>query len=252
MNKKKKNENNLLNSSSDLSNFNTQLNSNTKRTIHNIKGDDADNNKRRINRINYNLKELDSQNLKYFKKRTFFVNNNNFKNYFKKNTISYVDRKKLKRLNTSTLKLYEIYMQRKNQFLKTEESPEKTIDLYNQQNKNTDYYISDNLNNFDNNILYRKNEKNISKNSSMNSFRGHSDNYKIKNLKKLSIDRKYCLKQLMNFNPYHYVSSMVKYCNSIEMKNISEKLSNVNGPLLIENLYPSNFFLKMEIMLKKK
>ena len=49
----------------------------------------------------------------------------------------------------------------------------------------------------------------------MNSFRGHSDNYKIKNLKKLSIDRKYCLKQLMNFNPYHYVSSIV---NVIQLK----------------------------------
>ena len=239
---KKMNENNILNSSSDLSNFNTQLNSNTKRTIPNIKGDDADNNKRRIN---YNLKELDSQNLKYFKKRTFFVNNNNFKNYFKKNTISYVDRKKLKRLNTSTLKLYEIYIQRKNQFLKTEESPEKTIDLYNQQNKNTDYYISDNLNN------YRKNEKNISKNSSMNSFRGHSDNYKIKNLKKLSIDRKYCLKQLMNFNPYHYVSSMVKYCNSIEMKNISEKLSNVNGASFNRKSTSQQLFFKNGNNVKK-
>ena len=204
------------------------------------------------------MKELDNnmQNLKYLKKYTFFKNNNHLKNYSKKNTISYVDRKKLKRLGTSTLKLYEIYMQRKNQFLKTEESPEKSSDIFNQQNKYTEHYISDNLNDFNNNYFYEKNEKQLSKNSSLNSFKGNIYNYKNKyyrkHLKKLSIDRKYGLKQLMNFNPYHYVSSMVKYCNSIEMKNISEKLSNVNGASFNRKSTSQQLFFKNENNINRK
>ena len=33
----------------------------------------------------------------------------------------------------------------------------------------------------------------------------------------------------MELNPYHYVSNIVKYSNSIQMKKISEKLGNIHG-----------------------
>ena len=39
----------------------------------------------------------------------------------------------------------------------------------------------------------------------------------------------YSLKELIQLNPYHSVSKMVKYCNTVQMKKISEQLSRVNG-----------------------
>ena len=33
----------------------------------------------------------------------------------------------------------------------------------------------------------------------------------------------------MKLNPYHYVSTRVRYNNAVEMEKISEKLSNVNS-----------------------
>ena len=50
----------------------------------------------------------------------------------------------------------------------------------------------------------------------------------------------------MTLNPYHYVSSMVKYCNSIEMKNISEKLSTVNGAVFNKKATSKQLFFKNE------
>ena len=147
----------------------------------------------------------------------------------KKNTISYLDRNKIKKLNTMTLKLYEIYLQRKNQTFKTEESM-MNDSIFNPKNNN---YIMESFNEVENNNVMRKyKKKDLSINSSFISSQSFSSNFETKikkKLKKFKTERKYGLKQLMEINPYHYVSGMVKYCNSVEMKQISEKLSNVNG-----------------------
>ena len=50
----------------------------------------------------------------------------------------------------------------------------------------------------------------------------------------------------MNLNPYHYVSSMVRYCNSVEMKNISEKLSTINGATFNRKATSKLLFFKNE------
>ena len=168
-------------------------------------------------------------NEKYYSNLSYNISNLNRDKIKKKNTISYLDRNKIKKLNTMTLKLYEIYLQRKNQTFKTEESM-MNDSIFNPKNNN---YIMESFNEVDNNNLMRnRNNMNLSINSSFNCSQSFSSNLEIKikkKLKKFKTERKYGLKQLMEINPYHYVSGMVKYCNSVEMKLISEKLSNVNG-----------------------
>ena len=57
-----------------------------------------------------------------------------------------------------------------------------------------------------------------------------NNNFLIKTRNKLkNISKKLSLHQLMELNPYHYVSNIVKYSNSIQMKKISEKLGNIHG-----------------------
>ena len=216
----------FLNTSSDISNLNTQLNSNTKRTFTNtnINSYHLKNNKEKIK---YNAKITDEK--IGLKEKNKIV---------KKNTISFVDRKKIKKLNKSTLKLYEIYLQKNNQALRAEESPDKNISFL---NKN--YYISDELDNFNNIRRLSTDSSSIATNKCL------TQNLKSKikkNLKKFNTKRKYGLKQLMNLNPYHYVSSMVRYCNSVEMKNISEKLSTVNGAIFNRKATSKLLFFKNE------
>ena len=216
----------LLNTSSDISNLNTQLNSNTKRTFTNT------------NINSYHLKN-DKEKIKYNSKFTDEkIGLREKKKIVKKNTISFVDRKKIKKLNKSTLKLYEIYLQKNNQALRADESPDKNISFL---NKN--YYISDELDNFNNTRRLSTDSSSIVANKGLT--QNHKNKIK-KNLKKFNTERKYGLKQLMNLNPYHYVSSMVRYCNSIEMKNISEKLSTVNGATFNRKATSKLLFFKNE------
>ena len=216
----------LLNTSSDISNLNTQLNSNTKRTFTNT------------NINSYHLKN-DKEKIKYISKITDEKIGLREKNKIvKKNTISFVDRKKIKKLNKSTLKLYEIYLQRNNQALRAEESADKNISFL---NKN--YYISDELDNFNNIRRLSTDSSSIVTNKGLN--QNHKNKIK-KNLKKFNTERKYGLKQLINLNPYHYVSSKVRYCNSVEMKNISEKLSTVNGATFNRKAISKLLFFKNE------
>lgn len=219
-----------LNSSSNVSNLKTQLNSNTKRSIININNYQSKNDTEKINSI---LKSNEKNSIN--KSKTFF------KNFFKKNSISFLDRKKIKKLNRSSLKLYEIFIQRKNQALRTEESPDKNNSIINK------YFISDGLDNLNNKKYFSTDS------SSSNDGFMKNNTYKIKkNLKLFDINRKYGLKQLMTFNPYHYVSSMVRYCNSVEMKNISEKLSEVNGAIFNKKATSKQLFFKNKNNNKRK
>jgi len=207
------------------------FNSNWETNISNLNDNDQNKYTENIkkNSIKKNRNALSKTfNEKYYSNLSNNINLNKDRNK-KKNTISYLDRNKIKKLNTMTLKLYEIYLQRKNQTFKTEESM-MNDSIFNPKNNN---YIMESSNEVDNNnLLRKKNNMNLSINSSFNYSQNFSSNFKIKikkKLKKFKTERKYGLKQLMEINPYHYVSGMVKYCNSVEMKLISEKLSNVNG-----------------------
>ena len=207
------------------------FNSNWETNISNLNDNDQNKYTENIkkNSIKKNRNALSKTfNEKYYSNLSNNINLNKDRNK-KKNTISYLDRNKIKKLNTMTLKLYEIYLQRKNQTFKTEESM-MNDSIFNPKNNN---YIMESSNEVDNNnLLRKKNNMNLSINSSFNCSQNFSSNFKIKikkKLKKFKTERKYGLKQLMEINPYHYVSGMVKYCNSVEMKLISEKLSNVNG-----------------------
>jgi len=207
------------------------FNSNWETNISNLNDNDQNKYTENIkkNSIKKNRNALSKTfNEKYYSNLSNNINLNKDRNK-KKNTISYLDRNKIKKLNTMTLKLYEIYLQRKNQTFKTEESM-MNDSIFNPKNNN---YIMESFNEVDNNnLLRKKNNMNLSINSSFNCSQNFSSNFEIKikkKLKKFKTERKYGLKQLMEINPYHYVSGMVKYCNSVEMKLISEKLSNVNG-----------------------
>ena len=61
----------------------------------------------------------------------------------------------------------------------------------------------------------------------------------------------YSLQQLMKFNPYHYVSTRVRYNDAVEMKVISEKLSDVNSVKKNQaSTYQNNFFKNKKINTK--
>ena len=103
-------------------------------------------------------------------------NSNNFNDSFKfarrKNTISYVDRKKIKKLNSTTLKLYEIYLQRKNQALKDEESLSNKDNIFNKKTN----YIFNNLDTINGNSFLKSN-KNLSIYISSSLSKDYSLNY---------------------------------------------------------------------------
>ena len=183
---------------------------------------------------------------KYFnlKKRKFNTNNTNSisnKLFPTKNTnfINFVDRNKIRSIKLISLNLFDDYL------------AEKTISLINKNNKK-------------NNISPKKSDNNLYKDFRRNSvkasfFNSNSNAINIENdlRKKLNhlekenndlnnynynnnfllkarsilknIRKKFSFHQLMELNPYHYVSNIVKYSNSIEMKKISEKLGNIHG-----------------------
>ena len=176
-------------------------------------------------------KDLKIFNNKYSARLSRNTNNEKQKELSIKNTISYIDRNKIKKLNSMSLKIYETYLRRKNQSLMNDVNYIEQDEILNQNNNE---YALNNLNSidFDNkNVIKGDSDKNYSRDNSEKSDNQIS-NYKNKikkTLKKFKTERKYCLKQLIEFNPYHYVSDMVRYCNTVEMKNISEKLSKVNG-----------------------
>ena len=59
------------------------------------------------------------------------------------------------------------------------------------------------------------------------------------------------IQQLMKFNPYHYVSTRVRYNDAVEMKVISEKLSDVNSVKRNQvSTYQNNFFKNKKINTK--
>ena len=135
-----------------------------------------------------------SVDLNYISKNTFSRKKSS------KNSINFLDRLKLKTTKVLGLKLYE-------QFEEDKRKIKKNI-------SNNDI-IKINNNSFDDH------------NFMINDFNNLSIIKKQKNKKKRNFQ--YSLKQLIKLNPYHYVSTRVRYNNAIEMEKISEKLSKVNS-----------------------
>ena len=131
-----------------------------------------------------------------------------------KNYINFVDRQRLKTSKLLGLKLYEQF---------EEEQREKDKKLrrnYSQINTNNDSSEKIKYDYYNNSYLESSNISNEIKK-------------KLKNKKHIN----YSLQQLMKFNPYHYVSTRVRYNDAVEMKVISEKLSDVNSVKKLITIY---------------
>ena len=138
-----------------------------------------------------------------------------------KNSINFKDRLKLKAIKVLGLKLYEQF-----------EEDKRKIKSVSKNNISDNNLIRIN-NSFDNTDDEDK------KNSIL-------DNIIIPKKKKYKNKRNvpYSLKQLIQLNPYHYVSTRVRYNNAIAMEKISEKLSNVNSVKPNQKITSKNNFFK--------
>lgn len=145
----------------------------------------------------------------------------------KKNYINYIDRNKIRNIDLISMKLFDDYVEEKNS---KNSSKNNSISI-----KNKDTYTYKDLDLIhENDIIFRNTSKfntshkgNTKKDIHHNFFTEH---FNLKSEDKLrDVKNKLSLRQLMQINPYHYVSKVVKYSNSIEMKKISEKLGNIHG-----------------------
>lgn len=135
-----------------------------------------------------------------------------------KNYINFKDRLKIKNTKVLGLKLYEQFEEDKRKNISRNKSNDKIIKINSYDTSQRDYQNTSFL---DNVMKQYENKK----------------NYKSKR------NIKYSLNQLMKMNPYHYVSTRVRYNNAIEMGKISEKLSNVNSVKPYQKTtFKNNFF----------
>ena len=148
-----------------------------------------------------------------------------------RNSINFMDRQKLKSTKLMGLKLYEefeVEHRQKNKELKNDYSNSNNNSLNNSLNK--DKYN------------FKKN------NSFLESYMTSKDDiFQKRTFNKRRIN--YSLNQLMKLNPYHYVSTRVRYNNAIEIKKISEKLGDVNSEEQnkIISTYKTHFFKNKKI-----
>ena len=135
---------------------------------------------------------------------------------FSHNLITYEDRKKLKKLDSSNvLRLYQLYTQRKNQKLQIDEilPTNRTFSNNKKETEKNNLFFQ-----YNNNLSL--NDKSLYNNSNISNS---SDRKKLNGHKKL-----YNLEVLMQLNPYHLVSTKVKYSKYIYMKDISQKLTELD------------------------
>ena len=193
-----------------LSNIENQKNEQNAKTLNAIKNrkmmkftsnkiytpfNSADNNTKTIN---YN-ESLYSKNSKKINKFKFYPKKN-------KNYINFVDRNKIRNIKMTSLNIF-------NQYLKEKiiSSPENIM-------KSTRSSFS----NMEITSKMKQNKKNLELTLySDNSSKASKSHYK-RRLKKLSLN------ELMEINPYHYVSGKVKFSKVIEMGLISEKLGDMD------------------------
>ena len=163
---------------------------------------------------------------------------------FNKNLISFDERIRIKKFSSVTsLKLYELYLQRKSQKL--------SIDDINPFNRTfSNQYFDDVKNKLF--INYNNKRKNNNNYSAENSFSNYSINSSQSNKKLDKTKRNYSLNQLMEMNPYRLVSDKVKYSNPLIMKQISQKLMELNSDGINDKVSYTPAFFKNSIMKNNK
>ena len=155
-----------------------------------------------------------------------------------KNFINFVDRNKIRNINLVSLKLFDDYLKENNASLIINEkkktlSPKKRESiLYKDIKRNSvkaNFISSKNvISNIENDL--EKKISNLEKENRNNYEVNKNNIFLIKTRNQLkNVRKQFTLHQLMEFNPYHYVSNIVKYSNSIQMKKISETLGNIHG-----------------------
>ena len=182
--------------------------------------------------INYNITRIQTASNKKNKNNNTFLKKNKITdyNYHGKNAISFVDRNRIKHIGLVTLKLYENYIDEPNNMGEENKNKDHIAPISKNSHNNYNNFILNSIKDPTKTNIFGKFSNDISFSEISEKKLSNSDK-KIRDgdLKKFNTKRKYGLKQLMELNPYHYVSSMVRYCNTIEMKKISEKLSTVRG-----------------------
>ena len=203
------NSNNFYITNSSMSKLKTQIN-----TIN-----DSQNNYKTIKTSNYNNSSSKS---KFFPKK-----NTNF--------INFVDRNKIRNIGLISLKLFDDYIDEKS--LSFRKNSKKSTDKQKENNLYKDFKrnsIKANFLSSNTNAIHVENNLKKKLNNIENNHYFQMNNYNNNFLEKTrtilqNVRKKLSLHQLMELNPYHYVSNVVKYSNSIEMKKISEKLGNIHG-----------------------
>ena len=191
----------------------------------------------------------------YFQKNIEIIISNSYSNYskdlnnnesnrrkkdlnelFSHNLIKFEDRKKIKKLNSSkVLRLYQLYTQRKNQKLQLDELLPTNRTFSNKKIETEKIKLFSQYNN--NNLS--KNNKSFYNNSNITSY----SNKKLNNQRKF-----YNINILMKLNPYHLVSTKVKYSHFIDMKDISQKLTELDdGGIKIRSLNKPLFFKNIKM-----
>ncbi len=146
-----------------------------------------------------------------------------------KNYINFVDRNKIRNIKLTSLNILNQYLGDENDISsenKIENNKNKKSEKYKEQQAfNSGPFTTLNLgNNIHKKLsLLKKVKPNLELTiDSENSLKASKSKFN-RTLKKLS------LHELMEINPYHYVSNTVKYSKVIEMGLISEKLGDMNG-----------------------
>ena len=214
-----------FNSSSDITNINTQNNS-----LNNLTQNELQNNIRLIisNRNTNYSKEINNTESNIRKK--------DLNKIFSHNLIKFEDRRKIKKLNSSkVLRLYQLYLQRKNQKFQIDELLPTDRTFSNKKIESEKNNLFSNYNNINHPL-----NKSFYNYSNISTYRSKQKSNKNK--------RKYNLNILMKLNPYHLVSTKVKYSNYIDMKDISNKLTELDdGGIKIRRTETPLFFKNSNI-----
>ena len=214
-----------FNSSSDITNINTQNNS-----LNNLTQNELQNNIRLIisNRNSNYSKEINNTESNIRKK--------DLNKLFSYNLIKFEDRRKIKKLNSSkVLRLYQLYLQRKNQKFQIDELLPTDRTFSNKKIESEKNNLFSNYNNINHPL-----NKSFYNYSNISTYRSKQKSNKNK--------RKYNLNILMKLNPYHLVSTKVKYSNYIDMKDISNKLTELDdGGIKIRRTETPLFFKNSNI-----
>ena len=214
-----------FNSSSDITNINTQ-----NKSLNNLTQNELQNNIRLIisNRNSNYSKEINNTESNIRKK--------DLNKLFSHNLIKFEDRRKIKKLNSSkVLRLYQLYLQRKNQKFQIDELLPTDRTFSNKKIESEKNNLFSNYNNINHPL-----NKSFYNYSNISTYRSKQKSNKNK--------RKYNLNILMKLNPYHLVSTKVKYSNYIDMKDISNKLTELDdGGIKIRRTETPLFFKNSNI-----